>query len=209
MNSQDIRIEIRRKGMLMVISGPSGVGKNTIKDGIFKQIKNDLRFSVSYTTRPIRKNEKDGRDYHFTNREKFFELMKYDKFVEWAEVHQNFYGTTREEIEKCFSGGYDLLMDVDVKGSNRIKSLYPEAITLFIMPPSLHALEDRLRKRGIDDIDLRIRLVQAEKEISEAKNYDYIIINDEIEDSITNAVAILKAERCRNSRIEIMFKKGV
>ncbi len=193
----------------MIISGPSGVGKNTIKDGIFKTIKDNLKFSVSYTTRPIRENELDGKDYHFTDREEFFEMMKNDKFVEWAEVHQNFYGTTKDEIDRCISGGYDLLLDVDIKGCNRIKAMYPEAITLFIMPPSLHALRDRLKKRGIDDLDLRIRLIHAEKEISEAENYDYIIINNEISEAISNAVSVIRAERCRNSRIEIKINRGV
>lgn len=208
MNSNNIKIEIKRKGLLLVISGPSGVGKNTIKSGIFKEISAGLKFSVSHTTRPRRNEEREGIDYYYINREKFFEMIKNDQFIEWAEVHQNFYGTTRKEIDKCLIDGYDLLMDIDIIGCQKVKSLYPESITLFILPPSFKALENRLKNRGIDNLDLRIRLIQAEKEISEAENYDYIIINDEIEDAIESACSIVKAERCKNKRIDIKFNKG-
>lgn len=208
MDSRNIKINLKRNGLIIVISGPSGVGKNTIKNGIFRHIKSRIKFSVSNTTRPKRERESEGIDYYFINREMFFEMIRNDHFVEWTEVHQNFYGTTRKEIDKSLVENYDLLMDVDIVGCKKIKILYPESITIFIMPPSFLALEERLKKRGVDNLDLRIRLLQAEKEIIEAKNYDYIIMNDEINVAINDAVSIIQAERCRTSRLKIDFDKG-
>jgi len=203
----NMHISLERKGILFIISGPSGVGKNSIREGLFTELGN-VAFSISHTTRAPRAEERNGADYYFVSRQEFRHMINTNQFVEWAEVHHHFYGTAKSQLQRRLSEGIDLLLDVDVQGCRQIKSAYPDAVAVFILPPSMDALEKRLRNRGIDDIDLRIRIARAEKEISEASHYDYIIVNDDLQHAYHAFSCIIQAERNRYSRVKIEFNRG-
>ena len=180
-----------RKG-IVVISAPSGSGKTTIYKEILKR-NPELRFSVSYTTRNRREGEVDGRDYFFVDRGTFEKMAKEGKFVEWASVHGEFYGTERRQIDECLAGGKILLLDVDVQGAMNVMREFPGAVTIFIEPPSLEELERRLRRRGTEsDESIRLRLEGAKRELEYRNNFRYIVINDQLDESIRQIENIIK-----------------
>lgn len=186
-----------RRGNLFVISAPSGSGKTTLVRRLLDTL-DDVQFSISFTTRSVRGSERDGIDYHFIAEESFRSKIEDGEFLEWAEVHGNLYGTSRIETERVRAGGEDILMDVDVQGATQVRKAQPDAVTLFIMPPSFGVLEDRLRGRRQDsDKVIEGRLNEARHEIHHYKDYDYVLVNDSVERTSELFKAIVLAERMR------------
>lgn len=188
--------------MVFVISAPSGSGKTTLLGGLLRA-EHSLTFSISYTTRKPRGNEVDGTNYHFVTREDFEARARREEFLEWAEVFGNYYGTHRGELERASRLGANLLLDIDVKGARQLKERVPEAVSIFILPPSREELEKRLRARGEDSEEvIQRRLREAAAEIKNYGLYDYVLVNDDVEQSTANLIAIIKAERVRRVRME-------
>lgn len=185
-----------------IISAPSGSGKSTLVNGV-RQIVSGLDFSISYTTRPPRRSEKHGREYFFVSREEFAEMVRKDDFLEHADVFGNLYGTSRTFLREAERAGHDLLLDIDVQGAEQIKRKIPEAVRIFILPPDRQTLEDRLRNRSLDAEDvIQRRLATATREIENYANYDYILVNDRLDESVETLKAILLAERLQRSAIK-------
>jgi guanylate kinase len=185
-----------------IISAPSGSGKSTLVNRI-RPIVPDLDFSVSYTTRPPRRNERNEREYFFVPRDQFEEMVKNDEFLEYADVFGNLYGTARKFLRDAEATGHDLLLDIDVQGAEQIKRKLPEAVRIFILPPDRQTLERRLRDRSLDAEDvIQRRLATATREIENYANYDYILVNDRLEESVEALKTILLAERLQRSGIE-------
>ena len=190
-------------GILYIISAPSGSGKTTLVNEL-RQYVRDLEFSISYTTRPPRGSEQDGREYHFISRREFEAMIQRDEFLEYANVFGNYYGTARSVLGHAKQQGNDLLLDIDVQGERLVKQKMPEAASIFVLPPSRTELESRLRKRSIsenmhsEDV-IRRRLATARIEIENYPNYDYILINDHLEQSVDQLQAIVMGERVRRS----------
>ena len=186
-----------RRGNLFVISAPSGSGKTTLVRRLLDTL-DDVRFSVSFTTRPVRGSERDGIDYHFVPSDLFRTKIEDGEFLEWAEVHGNYYGTSKIVTEQVRASGEDILLDVDVQGAAQVRKAQPDAITLFVMPPSFEILEERLRGRRQDsDEVIAGRLEEARHEIHHYKDYDYVLINDSVERTSELLKAIVLAERTR------------
>lgn len=180
------------KGLILVLSSPSGGGKTTLRDKLRKSMPY-FRYSVSVTTRSPRKKEINGRDYHFVPMKVFRDRVREGKFIEWAEVHGNLYGTPKEFIEKNFAEGNDILLDIDVKGALQIKKDFPWAVLVFIAPPSSSVLEKRLKDRGTDTSDeVKKRLLRAVDEMSAADDYDHVIVNKNLEKAIEELEEIVK-----------------
>lgn len=189
------------RGILFVLSSPSGGGKTTILKQVMAGLPG-LTFSVSYTTRSPRPEEKNGRDYHFVTREEFLAIRTAEPpgFLEWAEVHGNLYGTGRAEVTERLDAGMDVILDIDVQGALQVMQ-NSEPVTVFIAPPSIRELESRLRGRGTEnEQDLRIRLINAEKEMACSSRYDYLVINDLLDVAVESLRSIFIAERCRRRR---------
>lgn len=186
--------------LLLILSSPSGAGKTTLKNRLLERHP-DLRFSISHTTRRPRANEKDGREYHFTDRESFQEMVRAGSFAEWAEVHGNFYGTSLREIELAKETYRGVVFDIDHQGARQIKAKLPEAISVFILPPSMQELERRLRSRASDDDDVvERRLRAAMGEIAHYGFFDYLIVNDDLDGACKQLDAIVLAERAKRYR---------
>lgn len=188
-------------GILFVLSAPSGGGKSTILKRVMADLP-ELVFSVSHTTRQPRAGEKNGKDYHFVNRESFQEIEQRQPsgFLEWAEVHGNLYGTSREEVEYHLQRGADVILDIDVQGAMQVIET-AEPVTVFITPPSLAELETRLRRRGTEsEEDLSLRLQNARKELGYMDRYSYLVINDRLQTAVETLRSIIIAERCRRKR---------
>lgn len=184
-----------KKGHLFIISAPSGTGKSTILTAILKQDPS-LRYSISYTTRSPRGNERDGIDYFFITEAAFRKKIDSGEFVEWAEVHGHLYGTSAGFLEEMLYQGYDIVFDIDVKGAKKLYARYPEAILVFITPPSMQELQRRLAERATDStevIDQRIK--NAEAEISESGWYHHVIVNDDLTEAVSNMKAIIEKVR--------------
>lgn len=197
----DTDFAFARQGILFIISAPSGAGKTTLASRLFQEVP-DLRPSISYTTRAPRHGEVNGRDYYFVNEEHFARMRDADAFAEWAHVHDFFYGTPRAPVDEAIAQGRDLLLDIDVQGAKQLKGIYPEAVSLFVLPPSWQALEQRLRGRETDsDAVITRRLHRAREEAHAFPMYDYWIINDDIDRAVSLLHAILTAERARVARL--------
>ena len=189
------------RGVLVIVSGPSGAGKSTIIAGVSKR-RSDLRFSVSATTRAPRPGETDGVDYWFRTREEFRDMIEAGDFLEYAEYVGNFYGTPKAPVEENIAAGCNVLLDIEVQGAAQVMESRPDAVSVFLCPPSLEELEHRLRNRGTDSEEkIRERLLTAGREYAQAHKYDYIIINDIVEDAVRELDAIITAERCRSKYI--------
>lgn len=185
--------------LLIIISSPSGAGKTTLTTRLRERIPN-LRFSVSHTTRQRRPNEEDGREYHFVSRETFERLIQLEEFLEWAEVHGNLYGTSRREVDNA-RGSRGLIFDIDHQGARQIKSVYPSAVSVFILPPSMSVLERRLRGRATEDEEtVQRRFRVARTEIEHYGFFDYLLVNEDLEEATLNLVGIFRAEECRRTR---------
>jgi guanylate kinase len=186
---------------VIVISGPSGAGKSTFVHELLR-LHADLVYSVSATSRPRREHEVEGVDYFYLEREDFRRRIEKGEFVEWAEVHGELYGTLRAQIDLALASGKNVLLDIDVQGGRAVRRVYPDGVFLFILPPSLARLEERLRGRGTDsDERIRLRLENARREIALAHEYDYAVVNDEWDVAARKVNAIVVAETCRASRL--------
>lgn len=188
------------KPLVYIISAPSGSGKSTLVNELLKLVPG-LDFSISYTTRRPRGSEQNGKQYHFVSRDKFEQMIAADEFLEHASVYgKNYYGTARRFLREAEQKGNDLLLDIDVQGAAQIKQKLPEAVSIFVLPPDRKTLEWRLRKRGEDsDEVIERRLDEARREIENYDKYDYILINDKLEESSDSLQAIVLSERLRRS----------
>jgi guanylate kinase len=191
--------------IVFIISAPSGSGKSTlvrrVMEADLKREERRLQFSVSVTTRAPRPGDREGVDYDFISRESFFDLRDRGDLLEWAEVHGNFYGTSRAVLEKAEGEGRDLILDIDVQGAAQLREKLPDAVTIFILPPSRKVLEERLRNRSSDRDDVIARRLEgAAAEVSDYEKYDYVLVNDKLNESFEQLWGILLAERCRQSR---------
>jgi len=192
-----------RKGILFVISGPSGVGKGTIREALLKRI-NDVKLSISATTRKPRVGEVDGKDYYFMLLSDFRQLIENEQLLEWAKVYDNFYGTPRQFVEDNLKKGQDVLLEIDIQGALQIKEKMPAGVFIFIAPPSLEELKMRLAKRGTDSPEsLQLRLASCQWEMEQLKHYDYIVINKDLDNAVNAVCAIITAERCRVSNFNM------
>lgn len=190
-----------KQGILIVISAPSGAGKLTLLNKVRESQVGSFVTTVSATTRAPRNGEVEGRDYYFLTREIFETKRNADEFVEWAEVHGNLYGTLFSELDRCLETGKDVILELDVQGMESLKEIRHDVVTVFLMPPSLEVLEDRLRKRGTDEEDvIALRLKNAGDEMAQRHGFDYIVVNDKIEQAASDLEAIIRAERCRAFR---------
>jgi len=188
------------KGNLIIISSPSGGGKGTLIKEVLKIVPN-IGYSVSYTTRTIREGEEDGRHYFFVSREKFAELIEAGEFLEYAEVHGNFYGTSIKQIESETNLGRDIILEIDVQGAENVRKTIPEAVSIFILPPSFEVLKQRLTARATEkQEDLQLRLTNAKGEVERFSEFEYIVINDSIERAFADLEQIILAERLRRNR---------
>jgi guanylate kinase len=194
---------------IVVISGPSGSGKSTLIKRLLAQHPG-IVFSVSHTTRPARGREKDGVDYHFVSEEQFFRMKERDEFVEWARVYDNYYGTSYKEIDTKIGVGERLLLDLDIQGARNIKERYPDALFILVVPPSLEVLRKRLveREKKVDR-HIEKRLEIAREELSQYELYDYIVINDDVEEAFAVLNAIYIAFNNITSRHETFMKRLV
>lgn len=179
------------KGVLVLFSGPSGVGKDTVLEIVLAK-DTSLQKSVSCTTRGIRENEIDGKDYYFITVPEFEEMIENHEVLEFTRYGQNFYGTPKAPIDKWLSEGKTVILKIEVEGASNIKKLYPDSVGIFIMPPSMEVLEQRLRSRGTEDeADIKKRLEIAQSEIGHSKVYDYLVVNDDLEKASENVLDIL------------------
>jgi guanylate kinase len=193
---------LSRRSSLIVVSGPSGAGKSTVMERVLAEL-DRLRFSVSHTTRPPRPGEQEGVQYYFVDEERFAKLRQDNAFLEWATVHAHRYGTSRSEYERAVKDGVDLLLDLDVQGAAQVRLRFPDAVTVFILPPSFEALERRLRGRGAgDERSTEQRLRAAAEELPLYKEYDYTVINDDLDRTVDNLKAVVRAARCRTTLVE-------
>lgn len=184
-------------GSLFMVVAPSGAGKSTLVNALLAQ-EPAIKLSISYTTRPPRPAEQNGREYHFTTVEDFMRRREAGEFLEWAEVHGNYYGTSRLLIAEQMRLGTDVLLEIDWQGAQQVKKQFPHSVGIFILPPSIDALEERLKKRGQDEPHvIARRLLAAGGEIAHAAEFEYVIINQEFATALSELSAIVKASRCR------------
>ena len=189
------------RGDLFIVSAPSGAGKTTLLKRLFEEV-DGLVFSVSHTTRAPRPGEVHGRDYYFVAEAEFEAMLERGEFLEWAEVHGNFYGTSRGAVEDALRRGLDVVLEIDVQGARQVKEAFPQAVLVFIMPPSLEELERRLSSRGTEgEESLRLRLENARAEIRQARWYEYIIVNDVLEKAARVLASVVLARRARAERV--------
>lgn len=195
------------KGILFILSGPSGVGKGTVRERLFERT-DDLKYSISMTTRQKRPGEVDGIDYFFKTKEEFKELIKQNKLLEHAEYVNNYYGTPREYVEKTLAEGFDVFLEIEVQGAMQVQENFPEGVFIFLFPPSLEELKKRILNRGTESETLMVnRLKKARKEIEMMNAYDYVVVNDDVDRAVNKIQSIIQSEHCKQSRIAKQYKK--
>jgi len=191
---------MNHKGLLIVISGPSGAGKGTLcKELLIKH--KDIQYSVSATTRKPRKGEIDKKNYFFMTEDEFIKVKNNDGFLEWAEVYGNYYGTPKELVLNKLNSGIDVLLEIDIQGALQVKRVFNDGVFIFIFPPSIEELEERIKDRGTETPkDIMKRMKSVSGELTYVHNYDYVVINDNIEKAVNKLSAIIIAEKCRMER---------
>lgn len=194
-------MKLNERGLLVVISGPSGVGKGTIRKALFELPDNNFCYSVSMTTRKPREGEVDGEDYYFVSREEFERRIDEGQFLEYAEFVGQYYGTPRDYIERKLNEGKEVIIEIEVQGALKVRERMPEAVFVFIVPPSRDELFERLMNRGTEMTDdIKKRIEKAEREFHLAYKYDYIVVNDDVYNAADRIVAIIRAEHARTER---------
>ena len=194
---------IKRRGSLFVVSAPSGAGKTTLCREVRERVPG-LAYSISVTTRAPRPGEIDGTDFRFVSEPEFRSRLASDEFAEWAIVHGNYYGTQAQPLEAALGRGEDVLLDIDTQGAGQLRLRYPEAVLIFIVAPSMSELEQRLRERGSNaQQDIARRLTRAREEIALWRRYDYLIVNQDVKEAVEQLTAIVLAERCRVTRLNL------
>ena len=197
------------RGMLIVVSSPSGGGKGTLIDRVLKTVPG-VSYSVSYTTRSPRAGELDGREYFFVSTYAFKEMVRRDRFLEWADVYGRLYGTSRDQVERERTAGHDIILEIDVQGAESVRGLVDDAVTVFILPPSFELLKNRLIARGTDSPeDLERRLNGAPAEVEQYKNFQYVILNDDINRASAQLASVIYAERARRERQEVSSRDAL
>jgi guanylate kinase len=194
------------KGDIYIFSGPSGVGKTSIISELRKRVAG-LGYSISHTSRTPRHNETDGVDYHFVSKDSFLKMRDSDAFVEWAEVYGHLYGTSISGLNAETDKGLDVILDIDSQGAKNIKKIFKDSIAIYILPPSIETLEQRLNARAADDSQvINHRVKKAVDDLKESVWYDYLVINEDLEKAINAAQAIISSSRCRNTRMLTVVK---
>lgn len=193
---------IRIKGFPIILSAPSGGGKSTIAEEVIKRSNQSIVRSISCTTRPARQNERNGVDYFFLKEEEFKEKVDKKEFLEWAVVHDHYYGTPKQNMEMQLDTGKDVMLVIDPQGAAAVRKIYPNGIYIFVVPPTWDALKARLKGRGTDDeAAMEIRYADARIELRSLKHYEFLVLNDELEKAVSDVLSILRSEHCRLSRI--------
>lgn len=201
-------MNVKERGLLIVLSGPSGVGKGTVRKALFSQPDIQLQYSISVTTRKPREGEVDGVDYFFKTREQFEQMIRQNELLEWAEYVGNYYGTPIEYVEKTLQEGKDVFLEIEVQGAMQVRKVFPEALFIFLAPPSLSELRKRIEMRGTESEELiRDRLKAAKEELEMMDAYDYVVENDQVELACERIRAIVMAEHCRRERVAQRYKK--
>lgn len=201
-------MKMQEKGLLIVLSGPSGVGKGTVRKQIFSQPNTAFEYSISMTTRSPREGEVNGVDYFFKSREEFETLIAEDKLLEYAEFVGNYYGTPVDYVRQTLDSGKDVFLEIEVKGARQVREKFPDGLFIFLMPPSLSELKNRIVTRGTETEDLiHNRMLSAREEIEMMSLYDYVVENDYVEHACEKVNAIIIAEHCRRERVEYRYKK--
>lgn len=197
-------INYKSNSLLIVLSGPSGAGKGTLKDLYMREYADNTYFSVSATTRAPREGELDGKDYIFVSKDKFEEMKEQNAFLEYAFVHGEYYGTPKLNAIEQHKNGKDVIFDIDIQGGLSIKKQCPEAIMIFIAPPDMATLEKRLRKRGTETEERILRrIANAKGELEHIPDYDYVIVNDSVENAYSKLKAVIFAEKCRSGNVSV------
>ena len=198
---------MNERGMLIVLSGPSGSGKGTIIKSLLKQ-RDDTVLSVSVTTRQPRPGEVDGVHYFFRTREEFERMIEDNALLEWAEYNGNYYGTPEDAIREWLGPGKNVLLEIEVQGAEKIRRLYPDVVSIFLMPPSMQTLEERLRNRESEcEKDIKTRMRIAQDEIGRAHEYDYVVVNDIVDYAVSDICAIIQAENLKAARMNSFVKE--
>jgi guanylate kinase len=199
---------MNERGLLIVLSGPSGVGKGTVRKEIFNREDAQLQYSISMTTRKPREGEVDGVDYFFKSREEFEELIKKNKLLEWAEYVGNYYGTPVDYVEETLQQGKDVMLEIEVQGALQVRKAFPEGLFIFLAPPSLSELKNRIQTRGTETEDLiNNRMLVAKEELEMMDAYDYVVENDRVELACDRINAIVVAEHCKRERVANRYKR--
>lgn len=202
-----------QKGLLIIVTGPSAVGKGAICR-VLTERNPEVRFSVSATTRPPRPGEVDGVEYYFLSKDEFIRRRDAGELLEWAEVYGNYYGTPRGPVEAALSRGEDIILDIDIVGATAVKEQYPDALSVFVIPPSMAELKARMAKRGTESEEaVQRRLTEAPKWIRMGLTYHYVLVNDDLETAVRQLQAVITAEKCRTDRrgaeqIHMLLEKG-
>lgn len=203
-------LNFKERGLLIVLSGPSGVGKGTVCRVLREEEDNNLQYSVSATTRKPREGEIEGVHYFFKTREQFEDMIEHKQLLEHAEFVGNYYGTPIEWVRETLEGGKDVILEIEVQGAFQVKERFPEAVFLFLAPPSLQELRNRLVGRGTESEEvIKQRLLVAREEIELMDAYDYVVTNDEVEKAIERIKAIVTAEHCKRERVASLYKKAM
>ncbi len=198
---------MKNPGILLVISGPSGAGKGTLAKALISQY-TSIELSVSATTRDIRPGEKDGETYYYINKEEFLEKVNQGLFLEYATVYDNYYGTPKDKVLEALDKEVDVILEIDIQGAMQVKKSYPDAVFLFVVPPSLEILKERIICRDREPMEeIEKRLQQVKNELSYIGEYDYVVVNDKIEDAVERMRCIIAAEKCKSTRLLLHFEE--
>lgn len=200
---------IEQKGILFILSGPSGVGKGTVRKALFEQ-DTHLRYSISMTTRNMRPGEQDGVDYFYKSKEEFERLIGQNKLLEYASYVDNYYGTPRDYVEETLEAGHDVFLEIEVQGALQVKENFPQGVFIFLIPPSLEELKNRIVGRGTETPDLvKNRLNAARDEIEMMDAYDYVVVNDQLDHAVSKIQSIVQSEHCKRERVAKEYKKAL